>query len=432
MLEEKQKRVLVISNNCFSKTNSNGRTLGNLFYGWPKDKLAQFCISTDSVDCETCTNYYIVTDSEVLQSVAKMRLTKRLQINSLCLEGRNKSNDVTGIKKRKKTAFAAIVRHFLWNTHVWKTKEFKLWLDSFNPQVIVWQCGDSAFLMDIAYNIARERKIPLLIYNTEDYYFKEKNFMQAHFLDFIMWPYFRSMYRNHFRRTLLYASHIVHLNKSIKILHDAEFDCPSDVIYNCSGLSFKEHILCKESPVFSYLGNLGVNRHIPLIEIGKILNEFNPEWTLHIYGAATREVECAFEDSPGIIYHGKIAYDEVVNTIYETDILFHVEAQTGTYKNDLKYAFSTKIADSLSSGSCFLVYASMDLAVSKYIAETKSGWVVSDKKSLLDTIRNIINDDNTRKEVLLNAKRTAEKNHQLIKNASKFRTIICAMHEKFL
>ena len=163
MLEEKQKRVLVISNNCFSKTNSNGRTLGNLFYGWPKDKLAQFCISTDSVDCETCTNYYIVTDSEVLQSVAKMRLTKRLQINSLCLEGRNKSNDVTGIKKRKKTAFAAIVRHFLWNTHVWKTKEFKLWLDSFNLQVIVWQCGDSAFLMDIAYNIARERKIPLLI-----------------------------------------------------------------------------------------------------------------------------------------------------------------------------------------------------------------------------------------------------------------------------
>ena len=27
-----KKRVLVISNNCFSPSDSNGRTLGNLFY----------------------------------------------------------------------------------------------------------------------------------------------------------------------------------------------------------------------------------------------------------------------------------------------------------------------------------------------------------------------------------------------------------------
>ena len=50
-------RLLVLSNNSFSKSNSNGRTLGSLLQGWPKDKIAQFCISTDGPDFEVCDNY---------------------------------------------------------------------------------------------------------------------------------------------------------------------------------------------------------------------------------------------------------------------------------------------------------------------------------------------------------------------------------------
>ena len=53
-------KVLVISNECFSKTSSNGRTLGNFFLGWPQDRLAQFYISSADPDFDYCKNYFRV------------------------------------------------------------------------------------------------------------------------------------------------------------------------------------------------------------------------------------------------------------------------------------------------------------------------------------------------------------------------------------
>ena len=64
-------KVLVISNNCFSKTDSNGRTLAGFFYDYPKDKLAQFYIQNATPDFEVCNNYFRVTDSEALSSFLK-------------------------------------------------------------------------------------------------------------------------------------------------------------------------------------------------------------------------------------------------------------------------------------------------------------------------------------------------------------------------
>lgn len=61
-------KVLVFSNNCFAKTNSNGRTLGNFFVGWPKDCLAQFYIHNSIPDFEYCTNFFRVTDGQALQA----------------------------------------------------------------------------------------------------------------------------------------------------------------------------------------------------------------------------------------------------------------------------------------------------------------------------------------------------------------------------
>ena len=66
-----RKKVLVISNNCFSLSNSNGRTLGNLFVGWPKSDLAQFCVIAQDPNWELCDNYYCLEDKTVLKSFIK-------------------------------------------------------------------------------------------------------------------------------------------------------------------------------------------------------------------------------------------------------------------------------------------------------------------------------------------------------------------------
>ena len=61
-------RVLVFSNTCFSKSDSNGRTLGNLFSGWPKGRLAQFYIKSATPDFDVCDRYFLVTDGQALKA----------------------------------------------------------------------------------------------------------------------------------------------------------------------------------------------------------------------------------------------------------------------------------------------------------------------------------------------------------------------------
>ena len=162
--ENKMKKVLVIANNCFSKTNSNGRTLGNLFCTYDKTKLAQFYISGVE-DGDFCDNYFNVSDSDVIKSIMPFLKKKKTSDNK----------SVSGVE-RKRNVKNMIIRNVIWNLGFWKSKEFKKWLDDFNPDCVLLQVGDCAFMIKLALWIAKKYKAEIFLYNSEAYYFKENNY----------------------------------------------------------------------------------------------------------------------------------------------------------------------------------------------------------------------------------------------------------------
>lgn len=62
MADVSVKRVLVVSNECFSFATSNGRTLANLLKSFGKKDLAQFYIH-DILEPSVCSRYYSVSDT---------------------------------------------------------------------------------------------------------------------------------------------------------------------------------------------------------------------------------------------------------------------------------------------------------------------------------------------------------------------------------
>ena len=160
-------RVLVVSNQSFSDSTSNGRTLGTLFKGWPHDKLRQFCISLNNPDTSVCTDYFAVSDSEALKSFLSLGLNQDKD-NSVTLGSNPKNNRSQGLNK---TAIIVSVRNIVWSTGLWKSSKFREWLDDFKPQIVVFQSGDSAFMADIARNIAKKYGARIVIFNTEGYIF---------------------------------------------------------------------------------------------------------------------------------------------------------------------------------------------------------------------------------------------------------------------
>lgn len=414
------RRVLVISNNCFSQSDSNGRTLGNMFFGWPKDNIAQFCVIAKDPNWGLCNNYYCLEDKTVLSAFLKLKkangrilLRQKTGNTDVCVE-------TVRPKTGSRTAFKLLLRRLAWSFKRWNSHSFTKWVDDFNPDMVLLQLGDSSFMFDIALHIATNRNVPLVTFCTEGYYFFERNCFVRSKWDFLFYPIYKKLYNHTIEKTMPYMKYAIYCNSLLQKDYTDKFGIPSDVIYTGSTIKFFPKGLDKNNLRISYLGNLGIDRDSALIEVGEVLHSINPKYAIDVYGKADEAMQKRFFNAPGVTYHGLVSYDEVKRIIEQSDILFHVESERGYIERQLQYAFSTKIADSISSGKCFVLFAPRNLACSKYIIENECGWFASTKVELKTVLIRILNDKTERDSVLCKAKQVAQRNHDYDENARKF------------
>ncbi|KAF0091903.1 MAG: hypothetical protein FD141_87 [Fusobacteria bacterium] len=418
-------KILVVSHNCFSKHGSNGRTLGNLFINWPKESLAQFYINNELPNSEVCNNYFRITDIEVLNSYYK-RKNIGTHITDLIKETDNEDS-VNNSKKfnelyrksRKKTNFKYIVRNLLWNMNKWRKKEFQIWVEKFNPDLILLQIGDYSFMHRIALDLSKLRGIPIILYNSEDYYFKDKKSLSP------LYHLFRFGYKRQFENVINYSSHSIYNSKMLQDTYLKKFDHESSVIMTSTEIEPSPDKKKNESITFSYLGNLGVGRHEPLIEIANTLHEIDSNLFLDLYGSVPDGIiGKLLSECDSIRLKGFVSYEQVKKVLMESDVLVHAENFSEYYQWDLKHAFSTKIADYLASGTCFLCYAPSNFASTKYLLDNKVAFVVTEKKHLKKILQELLECENNRQIFSGAALEISKFNHNIIKNSWKFEKII--------
>ena len=141
-------------------SNSNGRTLGNLFEGWSKSDLAQFCVIAQDPNWDLCDNYYCLEDKTVLKSFMKC---KKAVGRRLFNQGTEQLLETKRANIGKKTLYKVAVRELIWSGKRWCSDNLQQWLNDFNPDQVVFQFGDTIFMFNIALYIATSRNIPLVL-----------------------------------------------------------------------------------------------------------------------------------------------------------------------------------------------------------------------------------------------------------------------------
>lgn len=413
-------RVLVLSNECFSNSSSNGRTLRNFFVGWPVEKLAQFYIHGIDPDDQVCTQYYCVSDGNALRSFCSGKPANGRQRHEQTV---NKSSaDRHSIQRN---AISMMARNLVWNSMRWAGSAFYDWVEEFSPEVILLLMGDSSFMLRLSRELARRYQIPLVIYNTEAYYFKKHDYFRSDGLAKAAYPLFHSFYCREFEKTIQVAACSAYCCDKLKKDHDRCFGRPSCVVYVGSELVPSNRKETIGSMRISYLGNLGVGRHTGLVEIGNALQEISQNLKLDVYGKIpNEEVRQALSNCNGICFHGFVSYEKVREVIADSDILIHTESFEAFYKEDLKYAFSTKIADSLASGRCFLLYAPENMACTEYLKENQAAWVVEKQEDLLPILQKLLEDDSCREKYVRIAQQLVRENHSVKKSVQMFQQLL--------
>lgn len=412
------KRILIISNNALADTNANGRTLKNFLCSEDRENLAQFFIQSDIPDHKACARFFKATDGQVLQAFLKKKVAGSIVEKETSVP--EKSSQVN--RKSMKNPLTMLVRTFLWNRKGWRT-DFYRWVDDFCPEIILFQSGDCPFLYRISVDLSKKYNAPLVIYNSEDYYFKKYNYFYKSGVYGIFYPWFRSVLKHETKEAIERASLSIYNSEDLKSLYDSEFHKNSSFIYTSTDILPCEKV--NETPTFSYLGNIVLNRHFGLIEIAEALQKINPDYKLDVYGRIPDEsVKAEIIKCDAIRYNGVVSYDEVKSVIKNSMLVFHTESFEKFYCKDIKHGFSTKIPDSLACGTCFVLYAPKHITCAKYISDNDCGVLITDKSELIQKLSTAISDKELRNRYINNAIKIAATNHNAEKNREKFASLI--------
>lgn len=418
-------RTLVFSVNAFRTSGSNGKVLSELFKGWDKDALAQFYVTEESPEFSFCDNYYHVSDRDALYAFTHFGMTRHSGVvNTKVSSAQNVSTT-----KKKQTSLTRLLRDIVWNSGLWRNYSFWKWVNAFHPEVIVVMSGASSFMHKIAIDVAKKQKAPLVVYNTENYYFKDYNYLERSGGSFFF-PIYKHECDRMFRRLMTMSAHEIYLNKKLDELYYGEFGRHGTVIYNSSDIQPMQTVKGDNYPIITYAGNLGIDRHLALMEIGKALQEISNDYYLDVYGKALPDVEMQLHDAIGIRYHGFISYSELMKVMERSHFMVHAESFDSFWVKDLSTAFSTKLGDILCAGKCLILYAHSSFACTQYVLENNCGCVINDCNELKQKLKELIDSDSLQKKYRDNAIVASQRDMQSSVNAERFYKVLTQVISK--
>lgn len=416
-------KILVVSNECFCKSKSNGRTLMNLLSWADTTQLAQFYLHGDP-DKDFCVHYFNVSDQDALNAFMHRKKKTASSPSSSAISSPAVTAKASGHTAYRRNYRNLVIRNLVWSSFSWWNAAFDQFLSDFAPDVILLQAGDMPFMYHIARKIAKQTHAALVMFNTEGYVLKQNMYNNTSPYD-VWHKILRAQLRTEYKHFMQEVDFCIYCTEYLEQCYQRKYPHPgkSTALYTVSELKPLEdkHDEC----VFSllYCGNLGVGRIDPLVEMGRALSETDGKAVLHIYGKCiTEEDEARLTHQPNIVFHGLVPYETVPKLMSEATMLVHCENNDRV--EDLKYAFSTKIADSLACGRPFLVYASREYPFVRYLLDNQCAHVASSYDELVSLLRQCREDAAFRGQYLSNAAATASENHSNRNNAVKIIKIL--------
>ncbi|MEG2232681.1 MAG: hypothetical protein RRY16_01755 [Bacilli bacterium] len=394
----KYKRILVISNNPFSTTQNNGKTLASFFEEVPSEYIAELFFRNDSPSWNHCKRYFKISEQDLLNK-------------GKCISGNGTNN-----KSIRKGNLIRIGRELIWKICKWKTKELINWLDDYNPEIIFFDAGDSGFAYDICDFIVKRYSSKLFVYFTDDY-----------ILPRICISPFWWIRRNHIylqmKKILSNESHMIAISDEMQKEYMKIFNKKSIKLINTTE-SMKENVEKSDEDkiIFTYAGTFSFHRDETinlLIKAIKLNNSIssNKKAYLQIFSTAsiTAKMKSVFNVKGVSSFNGNLDSNELKTVLNQSDVLVHVESFRRNSIASTRLSISTKIPEYLSVGKCIVAIGPAKIASMTYLSNCAI--CINDKKQIYESITNVINNCVIRNNVAEKALNKYDTNH----NAKKIR-----------
>ncbi|RNF39624.1 hypothetical protein [Planococcus salinus] len=423
-------RILIISNNPFSTTSNNGKTLASFFKNLPSQNISQLYFNTELPDEESFGNYYRITDMEILKSTLNKNIKPGSRVsNSLEEFGNQKKKSEKSLKVRKNN-FTRILRECLWNRKYWNTKNLNIWLEEFQPQIIFFCAGDSEFAYEITDYVRKKFNSKLVVYVTDDYILPRKNLS-------VFWYIRRKKIKIAMGKAIKNSDLFISISSQMKKSYEKIFNKTSMVALNMSESMLIENFDKKDSDEITlvYAGGLHFKRYLTLNFLAKAIEKYNKEKgstkkaTLKIFSTQTLgqkekellEIEGASE------FCGPLKTEELKIELNKCDIPVHVESFDKKSIESTRLSISTKIPEYLSLGKPVLAIGPKEVASMKYLKE--SAYCITSTGNISKDLYEIFNNNKLRETLAEKSINIYEKNHNKELVVKKFISSLMELYE---
>jgi len=375
-------------------------------------------------DNSVCAQYYRITDKNVIKSIITRKSGTIFTSNDIktdLLYSRTDRGHTAKIyqKAKNKTPFNYFARNLWWKLGKWKTKKLLQWIDAFDPQIIFLASGDYSFIYDIALQLAKYKKIPLVVSCMDDYYFYNKNQNK------LGGKLVHKTFMRHVYKTMRYADAIFPICEKMGRDYGALFQKPCYTL--CTPSTLSKPLQYEKSNAISYIGNMGYKRNEQLLKLGRALKSISCEGKplyIDVYSQESRpEILKDLTEENGIRFHGSISSQQVLEVMGKSMAVIHTESFDESTRKSVAYSVSTKIADSLASGTCILAYGPAEIASIEYLKSNCAAYCITDDKDLETGLTELITDTSLRQDIANHALVLARKNHDAERNGEMIKSI---------
>ena len=350
------KKVLIVSNNCFSSTRNNGKTLYSFFKNMDKKYIAQLFFKEEIPDIIEKYNYFKITDKDILFKVFNKLGFKKRQ---------NNHNSLKKIENTKnKGEILRLVREFLWKTKVWKTLELINWLDEFRPEIIFFCAGDSCFAYDIVNFIKSRYKSEVIVYITDDYILPKKTLN-------IFWWLRRNIIFFKMKKIIEISKEFFLISPKMKKEYYKIFNKKGNLLLNLPEKTLEKNSVKKydlNNLNVVYMGGFHYGRDLILLKIAEIIEnicmkqKINITFQIYSTQKLDEEIKNKIARLKNTSFCGSLTKQEVENKLKEEVILLHVESFERKFIEKTILSFSTKISEYLMSKNIILGIGPKEIA----------------------------------------------------------------------
>ena len=413
-------KVLIISQPVLSKTNNMGKTLMGYFSTFKPSEVAQLYLRNGVPNnTERCFQYYRFSDEDAARSIYNHKVTGT-KFNEENVKDENvqtqSSADVYKIGSKHK-AWMLLLRDLMWRFSSWKNSDLLDWVKEVDPDVVFFAAGDGGFSYRIADYLAKYLNKPLVVVCMYDFFVNNRN--KGELLGAIR----QKLFMRTVKRTMSKAAAVFTICESMNRVYRQMFDVPCYTLHTAAARKVLEY--SADANQISYIGSVGCGRYKSLLEMGKALFTMQSGGTprcIDVYtGSYQPEYIEPLKNAPGIRFHGSISPDEVMNVMSNSMAVIHTESFEQKLMDMVRFSVSTKIAESLMYGPCLIAYGPEGIASIDYLKENNAAWTITDTKDLKKRLKEILENSTLREQIVRNARKLAEKNHNAEVNPKKVR-----------